>query len=1091
MSRAHVCRQLGRKPPYWTMANHVVRIISSERGGERGHGSAGRMDLVSGAGQRLQACGGIRWPDAGLAEARVPWRSLAISWRTKRWSARIDENTKMRTSAMLEMRRGPPPIYCIALEREQTSSCTGVVVGDIETPGRCATSPSAPRFPLGVAATARPCLLLLSQHHSGCEGCLAGLLSTLAGPLLPAATPASRLPSHICQTLSALLCLRPPVALTPRPPTAGSVLTPLWAPNLDPGTRSRSRQSSRSSPPDPVPPHTFSSIDPADMSSPAAHPRRRPARAPSPTMTPSLIDSFQNMSIRKGDTFHNPSTADPLWDPLESSVTNPAQTARATTCPKSLEDLLIGAGERRAAELLARVDKAIETNSKLALSSVLTDPDVLPTPSLGSIPETSADEDSTVRKAGLRTRRHSHSSDSGLGASVAGTTESAEDKVVEDIGQYTHGCAGHDARANLGQDSDSSSTIGGRSFSQISAASDEERGLSDYAIKQIKIHIVDPILREPRLQEFHPLISGVPERIGNKKIKNLRELEKTLIFLAPVSPGCRSDWIAHLLMGVFGVKEYSRSPSTYLRFCERTIRVLHTTVTTLHESDQKASADRPYTQGYFFELVEQVRSLSMDFLVGVKRSDIDIAHRFGVTPPFSPSLVRSKPRAKSSTKWITLRRDESVSVLGGMTHNGKPAELVRHKDGKVISIATGLAISPDDLASSSMKRPMSDAEYDEDDDVLRSMARRKKNAKPEIHACSISGCDKEFKRPCDLTKHIKTHERPWKCPEEQCKYHDHGWPTEKERDRHVNDKHSTAPSLYHCLFPPCPYTSKRESNCKQHMEKAHGWDYIRSKNNGKGKAVATTRLPQGSIPPSPSSTLLTPLTPIAPSPSIQSWSDASHRSSMPPPGVAGPSTYSTPSFTHPSPDFAGHFNMDFDFSNMDHGFNAGFPITPAMSEDRRASSAGCSSHSGFQADGSAFDDGLSPHQLNLDSYNFNDYSNFQQPTPDSSAVPGSGHLSVSHASHASPGAQLNQTFNGNFYDDMNIDGAFGDGYDGPNEDFQLFGGNPSGAAPTTPGEMFPATGSDSQGWNNFGGQFPQMKSANSTLDDLFPELKNH
>lgn len=63
----------------------------------------------------------------------------------------------------------------------------------------------------------------------------------------------------------------------------------------------------------------------------------------------------------------------------------------------------------------------------------------------------------------------------------------------------------------------------------------------------------------------------------------------------------------------FGVKDYSRSPTKYLRFCERTIRVLHTTVTTLHESDQRAPADRAYTQGYFFDLVEQVRA-DLDFV---------------------------------------------------------------------------------------------------------------------------------------------------------------------------------------------------------------------------------------------------------------------------------------------------------------------------------------------------------------------------------------------------------------------------------------------------------------------------------------------
>ena len=103
-----------------------------------------------------------------------------------------------------------------------------------------------------------------------------------------------------------------------------------------------------------------------------------------------------------------------------------------------------------------------------------------------------------------------------------------------------------------------------------------------------------------------------------------------------------------------------------------------------------------------------------------------------------------------------------------------------------------------------------------------------------IHQCSL--CDKEFKRGVDLTKHLKTHERPWKCPDEKCKYHEYGWPTEKERDRHFNDKHSATPMLYRCPFSPCPYSSRRKSNCKQHMEKVHGREYVRSKNNGKGRS---------------------------------------------------------------------------------------------------------------------------------------------------------------------------------------------------------------------------------------------------------------
>ncbi|KAK4456160.1 hypothetical protein QBC34DRAFT_287362 [Podospora aff. communis PSN243] len=94
-------------------------------------------------------------------------------------------------------------------------------------------------------------------------------------------------------------------------------------------------------------------------------------------------------------------------------------------------------------------------------------------------------------------------------------------------------------------------------------------------------------------------------------------------------------------------------------------------------------------------------------------------------------------------------------------------------------------------------------------------------------------CRKEFPRLCDLNKHAKSHSRPFKCEVQGCKYHEHGWPTAKELERHVNDKHSAAPKTFACLFPPCTYESKRESNCKQHMEKKHGWNYQRSKSNGK------------------------------------------------------------------------------------------------------------------------------------------------------------------------------------------------------------------------------------------------------------------
>ena len=84
-------------------------------------------------------------------------------------------------------------------------------------------------------------------------------------------------------------------------------------------------------------------------------------------------------------------------------------------------------------------------------------------------------------------------------------------------------------------------------------------------------------------------------------------------------------------------------------------------------------------------------------------------------------------------------------------------------------------------------------------------------------------------------KHTKVHSRPWKCTEHSCKYSKLGWANQKERDRHVNDRHSGSPVWFDCRYD-CSYRSKRESNCKQHMEKTHGYKYDRIKGNGSKKA---------------------------------------------------------------------------------------------------------------------------------------------------------------------------------------------------------------------------------------------------------------
>lgn len=193
-----------------------------------------------------------------------------------------------------------------------------------------------------------------------------------------------------------------------------------------------------------------------------------------------------------------------------------------------------------------------------------------------------------------------------------------------------------------------------------------------------------------------------------------------------------------------------------------------------------------------------------------------------------------------------MNRGEKLKLIPG--NATKPAELVREYGGKLTPIDAGRHSAP--LTST------------EAEDSLRSMARKRKcdQGKIEQHPCRE--CGKIFPRACDRSKHEKTHSRPWKCPEADCRYHTEGWPTEKECERHVNDKHKQEAKLYKCLFEPCPYTSKRESNCKQHMEKAHDWQYdrCRAKKGDKVKIKpikVTTKLVK--IAKSPSSASTTPL----------------------------------------------------------------------------------------------------------------------------------------------------------------------------------------------------------------------------------------
>ncbi|KAF1839915.1 zinc finger transcription factor ace1 [Cucurbitaria berberidis CBS 394.84] len=728
------------------------------------------------------------------------------------------------------------------------------------------------------------------------------------------------------------------------------------------------------------------------------HPRRRPIKGHvSPLST-------HGMHLRKSGTFSSPkSLSNDLCD-LENQHFMPR---RSPTSTESLEELLQDSSVRRVANLLKDFDKKIAGHRAASATgaNILNDPEVLPVPSFvldnATLDSTPMDIDS--KPSVVEQNPHEHASDSGLGSSISGS-------------KYDDACTRRSSvRESINTSVSSTHSAVTRSFSAL-GASEEKHTLGEYACKQIHDTIIKPILAEESLKDFHPLIKDVPRRIGEKNICNLRDLEKTLIFLAP---------------------ELSATATSYLRFCERSIQLLHTTVEYLSEQDQRLPSDRPYTNNYFLDLIEQIRRYAAIM-----------------------AATRQKQEKGEELDEMDYSRDEKVTLRGGLSHNGRPVELVREKNGKVMPIAEDAEKAYKGLS----KRALSDDDMD-DDEVTRSMARRRKSEKPGdvMHACR--DCKKEFKRPCDLTKHEKTHSRPWKCTEENCKYFDLGWPTEKERDRHMNDKHSAAPAQHRCLYPPCTYASKRESNCKQHMEKAHGWQYVRSKSNGRKRASAnndhspTTPLTPFTGTPQ-SAVLTTPITPFVPSPQV------------------------------PMID-------TFDY----YGFG-----TPALSvqgyqdDFRRDSVTTDGSHFTYSSGHSpteptSFDDAVTPEDTTINhnvvfnqcglGANFN--TGFQQPTPalsttfDFEPLPFTSNSAMTAGlPHLSPMGQPDVTL---FSPEMHMDEGFGDmdmqTFSRPTEDFTLF----DTAPPST--MSFNNTANFFPDFNQVGGQFDTFYAEpTTTLDDL-------
>lgn len=517
-------------------------------------------------------------------------------------------------------------------------------------------------------------------------------------------------------------------------------------------------------------------------SNPRRTPMTRPAAGPGNALTLKT-----NMFLRKGATFHSPTS--PASD--ESITFRPPPLPRRSQT--NLDDV-VDAHRRRVALTLGDIDKSLASISGSSPSSPRRSfrDNSLPIPRSfleAAMAQQDVPERRVLRPRSNRRPARYHESDSGLGTSIASSREKRAAAVAAD---------GETLSIISSTQEDTSVKASAITRSAAATASAETlMGLSAKATSRVFEHILKPLLAKQSLKDFHPVVLECPKKIQRKEIVCLRDLEKTLLLIAP---------------------ERTKVADLYLDFCLTSIRCIQATVDYLPDRDQTRPSDLPYTSGYFIDLVEQIHRYAQQLADAKHKKDADIMELDGA---------------------------DEIKLHGGITVNGRPAELVRvGKDGKAFSIATGEPVELDEDAKDSLrvKRSASEELADEEE-IMRSMARRKKNAPPEEYApkmCREPGCGKEFKRPCDLTKHEKTHSRPWKCPQSSCKYHEYGWPTEKERDRHLNDKHSSNPPMYECNFKPCPYKSKRESNCKQHMEKAHGWTYVRTKTNGKSRPSNAT-----------------------------------------------------------------------------------------------------------------------------------------------------------------------------------------------------------------------------------------------------------
>lgn len=229
------------------------------------------------------------------------------------------------------------------------------------------------------------------------------------------------------------------------------------------------------------------------------------------------------MVLRKGATFCDSTSAD--YSTSEDVVVPP----RLVWTRTHLDDV-VDANRRRIALTLNDIDEVLAKTASLSLSSPTISKSSLVRDRSPAVPRAFLDlpvvdlsmaKPESERRLSLRTRSarpSRHASDSGLGSSIASIEEQEKDVPAQTKGKPSPKPYGVTSVVN-----------GAPSTQQLLPA------LSRRAVDRIHEHTIRPLLEKPSLKEFEALVLDVPRRIRSKEIICLRDLEKSLIFLAPVS----------------------------------------------------------------------------------------------------------------------------------------------------------------------------------------------------------------------------------------------------------------------------------------------------------------------------------------------------------------------------------------------------------------------------------------------------------------------------------------------------------------------------------------------------------------------------